>query len=177
VESNGNDLSAVLIDVLKKKKIETLLYPKGTTLDACISEIRSQSRIEPVPWQDSESFKDSLWNVDAGITSALAGIASTGSLLLCGSSLEPRAISLVPPIHIAILSTAKIYSTFEHALSAVFPPLHDPRNFVLISGPSKTADIEGSLVHGIHGPKELIVILTSGKEVAGCKGPAAINEE
>jgi L-lactate dehydrogenase complex protein LldG len=73
---------------------------------------------------------------------------------------EPRLMSLVPPIHIALLDTAKLYSTFAEAIQAQGWVQHGmPTNALLISGPSKSADIEQTLAYGVHGPKELVVIL------------------
>lgn len=63
---------------------------------------------------------------------------------------EPRLMSLVPPVHIAVLKAEKIHDTLAEAM---------PTNLLLISGPSKTADIELTLAFGVHGPKELIVFI------------------
>jgi L-lactate dehydrogenase complex protein LldG len=68
-------------------------------------------------------------------------------------------MSLVPPIHIAILEADKIYTTFSEAIEAEGWAQKMPTNVVLISGPSKTADIELTLAFGVHGPKELIVLI------------------
>jgi L-lactate dehydrogenase complex protein LldG len=107
-----------------------------------------------------EEWKPDLFAaVDASITTTRGAIAATGSLILWPSPEEPRLMSLVPPIHIALLDTTKIYGTFaevmrEERWSAGMPP-----NALLISGPSKTADIEQTLAYGVHGPKRLVVLL------------------
>ncbi len=72
---------------------------------------------------------------------------------------EPRQMSLVPPIHIAVLQADKIYNTFLEVMQKENWAGGMPTNALLISGPSKTADIEFTLVFGVHGPKELIVII------------------
>ncbi len=72
---------------------------------------------------------------------------------------EPRLLSLVPAVHIAVLQAGTIYNTFAEAMSSERWPEGMPTNVLLISGPSKTADIELVLTFGVHGPKELIVLI------------------
>ncbi|MFK5985144.1 MAG: lactate utilization protein [Pseudomonadota bacterium] len=110
--------------------------------------------------QTMESWKSEFFNkVDAGLTSTRGAIAETGSLILWPSSEEPHLISLVPPIHIAVVDADQIYDTFAQAVAEQGWAKEMPSNALLISGPSKTADIEQVLAYGVHGPKELIVII------------------
>ena len=97
--------------------------------------------------------------VDASITSTRGGIAETGSLILWPTPDEPRLMSLVPPVHIAVLNASEIYTTFHEAMISQDWASGMPTNALLISGPSKTADIEQTLAYGVHGPKELIVLV------------------
>lgn len=97
--------------------------------------------------------------VDAGLTSTRGGIAETGSLILWPTPDEPRLLSLVPPVHIAVLHASEIYATLYDAMRAQNWAAGLPSNALLISGPSKTADIEQTLAYGVHGPRELIVLL------------------
>lgn len=107
-----------------------------------------------------ENWQEYLFNqVDAAITSTRGGIAETGSLILWPSEDEPRLMSLVPPVHIALLHADELYTTFHSALHAQDWAAGLPTNALLISGPSKTADIEQTLAYGVHGPKELIVLV------------------
>jgi L-lactate dehydrogenase complex protein LldG len=106
-----------------------------------------------------EEIKASLFDdVDAGFTTTLAGIAETGGLILWPSPEEPRLLSLVPPVHIALLDTSRIFDSFWHAVREERWATRMPANAVLISGPSKTADIEQTLAYGVHGPKRLVVV-------------------
>ncbi|MBD3655077.1 MULTISPECIES: LutC/YkgG family protein [Marinobacter] len=106
------------------------------------------------------SWQPTLFNeVDAAITSTRGGIAETGSLILWPTVAEPRLMSLVPPIHIAVLQASELYATFHQAMLAQNWAAGMPTNALLISGPSKTADIEQTLAYGVHGPKELIVLV------------------
>jgi L-lactate dehydrogenase complex protein LldG len=92
----------------------------------------------------------------AGLTSALAGIAETGSLILPAGAGRPQTASLLPEIHIAILRARDIFASLPEALR--LPQVREASAVVLISGPSRTADIEMTLTIGVHGPGELHVL-------------------
>lgn len=95
----------------------------------------------------------------AEILSSRGGIAETGSVILWPTADEPRLMSLVPPIHIAVLNASELYKTFYEAMRTQSWASGMPTNALLISGPSKTADIEQTLAYGVHGPKELIILV------------------
>mgnify|MGYP001025472204 CR=1 FL=1 len=106
-----------------------------------------------------ETFKERLFTVAAAVTSAAGAVADTGALILRPDSREPRLMSLVPPVHIAVLPAQNIYPTLEEAMQTGRWASDMPTNLLLVSGPSKTADIELTLAFGVHGPKELIVFV------------------
>ncbi|MFW5825225.1 MAG: LutC/YkgG family protein [Marinobacter sp.] len=108
-----------------------------------------------------DSWKTQLFSeVDAGLTSTRGGIAETGSLILWPGAAEPRLISLVPPVHIALLRASALFGTLGEAMAQQDWAKGMPTNALLVSGPSKTADIEQTLAYGVHGPRELIVLVT-----------------
>ena len=115
-----------------------------------------------------EDFKEELVHrIDAGITWASAGIAETGSVVLWPTAREPRLMSLLPPIHIALVDESTIHDTLADLMAAQGWALRMPTNVVVVSGPSKTADIEQTLAFGVHGPKELIVLVIRKAASAG----------
>lgn len=95
--------------------------------------------------------------IKAGITGSLAGIADTGTLVIPAGKGQPLTTSLLPEIHIAILPTSKIISSLPEALQLA--AVRRSSSTVLVTGPSRTADIEMTLTIGVHGPKELHVFL------------------
>lgn len=151
---------AQLFAILKSKSISHLLLSDSTEIGQDIVTSKPHS-LEFLDYhQAMESWKSELFNtVGAGLTTTKGAIAETGSLILWPSIEEPRLISLVPPVHIAILDADKIYDTFAQAVQEQGWAKQMPSNTLLISGPSKTADIEQVLAYGVHGPKELIVII------------------
>lgn len=149
--------------ILKARDVKSLLFAPETPIgDRLESEGRETSNELPelIAYQDDiEEFKERLFEIDAGITSTIGAIAETGALILWPTVKEPRLMSLVPPIHIAVLEAEKIHNTFCEVIQKENWPGNMPTNVVLISGPSKTADIELTLAFGVHGPKELIVLI------------------
>lgn len=114
-------------------------------------------------WQENGATprtdaKETLFQADAGVTGADWLIAETGSIVVASRPGQARSLSLLPPIHIAIAETAQLvpdlFDLFERCA-----PTSLPANLTLITGPSKTGDIELKLVTGVHGPREVHVIL------------------
>lgn len=106
-----------------------------------------------------EDWKEAFFNeIEAGFTDAQCAIAQTGTLMLYGSPEQPRTQSLVPPIHICLLDASKMYDTFYDALCGEKMAENMPTNAILISGPSKTSDIQLTLAFGAHGPRDLVVL-------------------
>ena len=152
-----------LEEILKNRELNSLVYPPQTALgDTLESHWANDPSGLPqlIPYEkEIEGFKDHLFTIDAGITSTAGAIADPGALILWPSEKEPRLMSLVPSIHIAVLQADKIYSSFLEVMQKENWSAKMPTNVVLISGPSKTADIEMTLAFGVHGPKELIVLV------------------
>lgn len=109
---------------------------------------------------DSAIFsREACATVEVGVTSADYALADTGSLIFLSESGESRLLSLLPPCHIAIIDRAKILTGLDE-LFTLQPDLGASSSaMVLITGPSRTADIEMRLVRGVHGPGELHVVI------------------
>ena len=115
-----------------------------------------------------EAWKPELFDsIDAGLTGCAAAIADTGTLVLRPGPAEPRTLSLVPPVHVALLRASDLYASLPAAIASLdLPATGLPTNLVLVTGPSKTADIQQVLAYGAHGPKELVVVLVNDLEIA-----------
>jgi L-lactate dehydrogenase complex protein LldG len=90
-----------------------------------------------------------------GITRASAGILETGSLVLKDGDTSDRLGAVAPWIHVACLDPRRIYETLAEAIA----DLGDDPNVILVSGHSQTADVEGIMIHGVHGPGEQVCLL------------------
>ncbi|MDI9244573.1 lactate utilization protein [Marinobacter sp. CHS3-4] len=152
-----------LIELMAARGVQSLLASNGTEVGHRVTQAAAARDDFPevrVYDKAIEQWQEELFStVDVGITSTRGGIAETGTLILWPSSDEPRLMSLVPPIHVAVLYASELYSTFHEAMQKQNWRNGMPTNALLVSGPSKTADIEQTLAYGVHGPKELIVLV------------------
>jgi L-lactate dehydrogenase complex protein LldG len=138
---SGKELPARLAEFMESKRIDRVLVDDdGATFVTGIPTLR-----QPDP------------SVRAGVTGALAGIAETGSLLLTSGAGETLKASLLPEIHVVVLKASRILPTLTDALA--MPEVGAVAAGVVITGPSRTADIEMTLTIGVHGPGELHVFL------------------
>jgi L-lactate utilization protein LutC len=94
---------------------------------------------------------------EAELSPAVYGLADTGSVVLSASPDEPRARSLLPPVHIAVLGEDRILSGLAELFAAVGADL--PSALAIVTGPSRSGDIEQTLAVGVHGPGEVHVVL------------------
>ena len=108
---------------------------------------------------DREVLRSLCASAGVGITSADYALADTGTLVMLSSPEEARMISLLPPAHIAVVPCNRILSGLDELFSILPAPAAVSSSMVLITGPSRTADIEQILVRGVHGPGEITVVL------------------
>jgi L-lactate dehydrogenase complex protein LldG len=104
-------------------------------------------------------LREACATADIGITSVDYALAATGTMVMLASPSEARLISLLPPIHIAIIPRSKIIANLDELLSILPQPAEHTSSMVLITGPSRTADIEQILVRGVHGPGEIHAVI------------------
>ena len=90
-----------------------------------------------------------------GITRATGAIAESGSLIIDDDRTSHRLAALSPWVHVAVLERGEIHRTISDAIDA----FGDSPNIIWCTGPSKTADVEGILIEGVHGPGEQIALL------------------
>ena len=157
------DFSSVFQRAVREKAIGRLLCPRNSPLGSQIHLMKQRTPDklpELVTYDKSiENWKKQLFSVDAAVTETRGGIAETGSLILWPTNEEPRLMSLVPPIHLAVLKAETIHQNFSEVIQKEKWSEQMPTNALLISGPSKTADIEQTLVYGVHGPSQLVVFV------------------
>ena len=95
--------------------------------------------------------------VGAEVSTASYGLADTGSVVLAASPDEPRARSLLPDVHVTLLREDRILPGLDELFATVGTDL--PSSLAIVSGPSRSADIEQRLTVGVHGPAEVHVVL------------------
>jgi L-lactate dehydrogenase complex protein LldG len=113
----------------------------------------------PVDPRDRRERQMQLARALAGVTGALAGLADTGSIVVTSGAGRPRLASLLPSMHIALLRIADLYPGLLDFFAAQPDIVREGSNVVIITGPSRTADIELTPVLGVHGPRILHAVL------------------
>jgi L-lactate dehydrogenase complex protein LldG len=116
---------------------------------------------------DPRRGDDDLFAADVGVTGVFAAVAETGSLACASGDALWRGTSLIPPVHVAVVRERDIVPDLLDLLGGLTAETL-PANLTLISGPSKTADIEGILITGVHGPGAVHVVLI--REAGGQSG-------
>jgi L-lactate dehydrogenase complex protein LldF len=139
------ELTDKVIDFLKTRKISQIHLEPGAL---------NKSIIEKAGITVSHTPDATL---RVGVTKAVCGLADTGSILIADGEGDPLQASLLPGIHIAVLCASDILPSLSDAMK--LPIISQSRASVVITGPSRTADIEMSLTIGMHGPGEVHVFL------------------
>jgi len=153
--ARGGDIPAATVRVLRDAGCGSVALANAIPQRAAILQALTDAGLTVMSTAD-------LWptrRADAGISAAKLGVAETGSALLHSSS-EDRRVELCVDVHVVLLDRASVVPT----LDAAFVALRDiaaraPAYASLVSGPSRSADIERQLTIGVHGPRELHVLL------------------
>jgi L-lactate dehydrogenase complex protein LldG len=155
------EVTKYLLSALREKGTRSVVLDASLLPERLdVSSLRDQLTEAGMNVLDDER-PSALREAEAGITGVIAAVAESGSLLLGG---PPKAAwqwaSLLPPVHIALVRTEQICPSLDDAFQA----LKDARargleEFVWITGPSRTADIAITPLLGMHGPKELHVLI------------------
>lgn len=152
-------LPASLADVVRDQQLVSVALGPELLDDAAVcAALGTTTHVLPVTTVHGEQA--ALFNdVAAGVTLSHAAIAETGTVVLWSGPQSPRLLSLVPPVHIVIVDVLTVYDTLSEVMHAERWSDGLPTNVILVSSPSKTADIQQTLAYGAHGPKQLIVLL------------------
>lgn len=106
-----------------------------------------------------DELREACARADFGISSADFALADTGTFVMIASPKEARLVSLLPPVHIAVIPAESILPNLDELFARVPRPADQSSSMVLITGPSRTADIEQILVRGVHGPGEIYAVI------------------
>jgi len=108
-----------------------------------------------------EAFKDGVFDeMDAGITGVDWAIAESGTVALVHDEKQPRLVSHAPILHVVIIPVDRLLPVYEEAIKRIIEAKGGiPSHMTLITGPSKTGDIQGTFFNGMHGPRRVIAFL------------------
>lgn len=143
------EASATILDYLQKKQI---------ALNLCLSH---DPLLDVIQWHPEFILKKGLPDRTdlVSVTHSFCGVAETGTLVLLSSETSPTTLNFLPETHFVLLSTKNIVAYYEDAWNRIRRSGLDPRIVNFITGPSRTADIEQTVQIGMHGPKQLCILL------------------
>ena len=150
--SDNNELNEQLLQLFTAKKIGSLYC-------------REPELAQPLTALGYTGINiTSLADCHAGLTSCELLIARTGSIIMSSAQLSGRTVSVYAPVHICIAFTNQLVYDIKEGLQILLKKYSNklPSLITMASGPSRTADIEKTLVVGVHGPKEVFVFLVEG---------------
>ncbi len=140
-------------------------YLRANNLPAAL-RMGDDPRLSAMPWSNQDALELKRGASDghdlAGISHALAGVAETGTVVLVSGRDNPTTVNFLPEHHIVVVDAATIEGDLESVLARIreqFGKGKMPRTVNLISGPSRSGDIEQKLVLGAHGPRALHLLL------------------
>lgn len=134
-----------------------------TDVTGVLHQILADLKAQRIATSENPPNAHDIFQFDVGISNAQAGIAETGTLVLDSAYEKHRLVSLVPPVHIAIINASAIVETLSEALTLLQKDKEISPVVTFITGPSRTADIELTLAIGVHGPQQLYVIVDRSK--------------
>jgi L-lactate utilization protein LutC len=162
---------ATVLSLIQARGARRILIGRGPFLDTLkLAEVLRGVGAEPLPVDtlSAETRQEAFFGAEVGVSGVDFLVAETGSMALLSRPDQPRSLSLLPPVHIAVAERGQIlpdlFDLFEARLWAERQGL--PSSLSLITGPSKTGDIELRLVTGVHGPGEVHVVLVDSPTAA-----------
>jgi len=159
------EVAARIVDIARERAAKLVAVGQGLASDMnAIAQALQASGVAIVRTGRVDSttrgaMREQLAHADAGVAEADYAIASTGTLAVLSDEGRPSALTLLPPNSIVIVRIDRMVPDLAAAMAAFGPAALEAHRMTLITGPSRTADIEKRIVMGVHGPKSLDVIV------------------
>jgi L-lactate dehydrogenase complex protein LldG len=162
IAPNGEAAVTLIRDLTRSRSGQRILLGRARVLDSLDLANVLKNEGHAVTVVDAQTDREAFFAADIGISGVEYLIAETGSVVVGSRPGDPRSLSLLPPIHIAVAERRQLLPDLFDLFTAfsangTLPSL--PSCLSVITGPSKTGDIELRLVTGVHGPGEVHVVL------------------
>jgi L-lactate dehydrogenase complex protein LldG len=151
--ANIDSAARQLETLIRAGKTESLAVSRDPIARAISSRVLGRHVVV-----DPEDNQDAIAEADMGLTGVRLAIAEHGTLMLAPEDDHGRLAALLPPHHVAVLAVSQLVGTLAEAIEHLASD-SQPATITFVSGPSRTADIEQTLVIGIHGPALLDILL------------------
>ena len=159
-EVTAGDLVAQILSLAAQLEVRRAVVNMKD--DPGVADAMRQAGIEVLGDPRHLPAMDAQFDTDLGVTDVHAAVAESGTLVCASDRLHSRGPSLVPPAHVAVVHRSDILPDMIDYWATLREPVANgalPSSISMITGPSKTADIEGVLITGVHGPKEVHIML------------------
>jgi L-lactate dehydrogenase complex protein LldG len=165
--SNSETAIDTVLEILRRHQADRIIawdepYLATSGIGAALTQAGVSIEEGFIPTEEGAEREERLARLDGvvvGLTGAEAGLADTGTIALISGPGRGRLASLLPPVHITLLPTQKLYPSLPTFLATNPQATTASSNLVFIAGPSRSGDIELALSIGVHGPGEVHVII------------------
>ncbi|MBL8837419.1 MAG: lactate utilization protein [Alphaproteobacteria bacterium] len=163
-EAYAREVSCTVVQVADKSGVPDAIadYLKGQNLPSEFV-VAPDALLDSVPWEKRPLLRGRRGTPDGseqvGVARAHAGIAETGTLMVCSGARSPATINFLPETEVVVLPADAIVGAMEEALAKVRAGGAMPRTINFITGPSRTGDIEQKIEMGAHGPRRLHIVI------------------
>jgi L-lactate utilization protein LutC len=170
--SDAEDAASLALKIAQERNVQSVVAWQHPIIETACAALQGAGMTIMTSivneHQTRETLRQASATAELGLTSCDYALAETGSLLLIGNAQQGRLTSLLPITHVAIITPTQLVPTLTDALKLLRHARLNgdgrlPSNVSLHTGPSKTADIEVVITKGVHGPKEVHVILVASR--------------
>ncbi len=161
---SSQEIAPTIASILREAGLSSALFATAPLLDDASVATQLSNEFTVSQWTPNApegETRDAAFAMECGVTGVDYAVAETGSLVICAAPEQGRSVSLLGRLHVAVVDSSQIIPDLYDLAPRLESDFPDgmPSNVNVITGPSKTADIELNLVIGVHGPGQVHIIL------------------
>ena len=155
--TNKRDVVVSIVGVLREKGARSAMVADDLgPFRAAVAAAIGEAGIELIAGTTAREAEPA----EAGVSRARFAVAETGSVGVVGNELQPRLATMLVPLHVVVVDEPRVVASLDEAGSEIEAAMTSGTRYVsLVTGPSRTADVEKTLAVGVHGPREVCVVL------------------
>lgn len=169
----AENAAATVVEVASLNEVPAAIVDYLTGCNLPLAAARAPDPLlDGIAWDERSMLSLRRGNADPAdevtVTSAFAGVAETGTLMLLSGPEHPTALNFLPETHIVVLPKSRVVGAYEDGIARMRAALGAvPRTINFVTGPSRTGDIEQTIELGAHGPRRLHIVMVDDETQAG----------